>query len=58
MNKELAKLGTPLSNISLLLVLEESKLLTDVKFCFITCLSESDNLKVVVSFNNFSYNSS
>ena len=58
MNKELAKLGTPLSNISLLLVLEESKLLTDVKFCFITSLSESDNLKVVVSFNNFSYNSS
>ena len=58
MNKALAKLGTSLSTISLLLVLEESKLLTDVKFCFITCLSESDNLKVVVSFNNFSYNSS
>ena len=58
MNKALAKLGTPLSNISLLVVLEESKLLTDLKFGFITCLSESDNLKVVVSFNNFSYNSS
>ena len=39
-----AKLGTLLSNISLLLVLEESKLLTEMKFCFITCLSESDNL--------------